>query len=198
MKNCKVRSSPPSFCSTASIAVSAGSRHFCITVFTVFAFAVFSVPQSLFAGETAELIAAKNRFTQLQHPTEADRQDYILSLTKLRSRFADQGQSEACSAVDAEVLGYPAPENTGGYSKIMVGQWCSPRHEYVYRADGTWSMLPEETGITHGRWRIEGNKFFSSAEVDPEITRAYTIILLTDDDFVFTDGEAVFYETRSR
>ena len=56
-------------------------------------------------------------------------------------------------------------------------------------------MLPAEKDATRGEWKIEGNRYFS----DPASDRAgkpYTILLLTHDNFVFTDGQVVFYETR--
>jgi len=43
-------------------------------------------------------------------------------------------------------------------SARLVGKWESPRHDYLYRADGTWTMLPVEPDIAHGTWRIEGNQ----------------------------------------
>ena len=44
----------------------------------------------------------------------------------------------------------------------MVGAWRSPRHDYLYLADGTWWMgKPDPNGpeprVTHGRWRIENH-----------------------------------------
>jgi hypothetical protein len=47
-------------------------------------------------------------------------------------------------------------------SRLMVGAWRSPRHDYVYLADGTWWMgNPDPNGpeprVTHGRWRIENH-----------------------------------------
>ena len=36
----------------------------------------------------------------------------------------------------------------------------------------------------------------SSADIEPEDTRTNTIILLTKDNLIFTDGETVFYEER--
>jgi len=30
----------------------------------------------------------------------------------------------------------------------------SPRHDYLYRRDGSWTMLPGDEGTTHGTWRI--------------------------------------------
>ena len=112
--------------------------------------------------------------------------------------MANSESGEDCFKVDAEIRRHPAPEDTKGYTKLMVGKWSSPRHEYSYRADGTWSMLPEEEGGTRGSWRIEGNRFMSSADIEPEHTRTYTILLLTKDNFILTDGETVFYEERIR
>jgi hypothetical protein len=80
-----------------------------------------------------------------------------------------------------------------------VGEWRSPRHDYLFREDGTWTMLPaEQFGIqsTHGTWRIEGNQLVDTALVDPPDTSRYTNILISDKDFVFADDEYVFYETR--
>jgi hypothetical protein len=40
----------------------------------------------------------------------------------------------------------------------MVGEWQSPRHTYLYRSDGTWTILPEKIDsyqATNGRWRTE-------------------------------------------
>ncbi|MFM8719808.1 MAG: hypothetical protein ACKOFH_09810, partial [Chthoniobacterales bacterium] len=93
---------------------------------------------------------------------------------------------------------HPAPENTMGYTRLLQGMWSSPRHEYIYRPDGTWSMLPEEEGATKGSWRIEGNRFFNKVDCEPKEPRAYTILLLTNDNFIFTDGNTVFYEERIR
>ena len=73
-----------------------------------------------------------------------------------------------------------------------------PRHDYLYRADGTWTMLPAEEGATHGQWRIEGNQYIDTAATDPPLTSQYTVILITKKDFVFADEEIVFYETRSK
>jgi hypothetical protein len=59
-------------------------------------------------------------------------------------------------------------------------------------------MLPDEPGATNGTWRIEGNQYFDTTTIDPAGARQYTIILITKRDFVFTDQEFVFYETRPK
>lgn len=150
------------------------------------------------AAEPEGLVQAKNQFAKLADPTETDRQTYLTELARLRESLAENAGSEDCFKVDAEIRRHPAPENTESYTKLMVGRWSSPRHEYIYRADGTWSMLPEEEGGTRGRWHIEGNRFFNKADCDPEDATGYTIILFTADRFIFMDGGAVFYEERTR
>jgi hypothetical protein len=40
-------------------------------------------------------------------------------------------------------------------------------------------MLPEEKDVTHRRWRIEGNQYFSIAAIEPPEKSPYTIILIT-------------------
>jgi hypothetical protein len=97
---------------------------------------------------------------------------------------------------DAEIKQHPAPNDGKALSMLLVGKWESPRHDHLYRADGTWTMLPVEPDITHGTWRIEGNQYFDTAAIEPPQTSQYTIILISKRDFVFTDQEIVFYETR--
>jgi hypothetical protein len=162
--------------------------HFCFLTLIACAGAPRAEPQ--------ELAAAKRNFASLPNPTEADRQRYITELAKLRDSLARKETSEDCFKVDAEIRRHPAPEDAKGYTTLMVGKWSSPRHEYLYRADGTWSMLPEEEGTTRGSWRIEGNRFFNQADCESGDTSANTILLLTKDNFIFTDGKTVFYEER--
>jgi hypothetical protein len=71
-----------------------------------------------------------------------------------------------------------------------------PPHDYLFRIDGTWTMLPADENTTHGRWRIEGNQYFNTVATEPPETTQYTIILITKKDFVFTDQTDVFYERR--
>jgi len=37
--------------------------------------------------------------------------------------------------------------------KLMVGKWMTGRHEYAFKADGTWRMLPLDTAMS-GTWKI--------------------------------------------
>jgi hypothetical protein len=62
-------------------------------------------------------------------------------------------------------------------------------------------MLPEfEEGMqaTHGVWRIEGNKFFQNALLQPPESpdTGETMIILTDTDFVWSTHIAPYYMRR--
>ena len=57
--------------------------------------------------------------------------------------------------------------------KLMVGAWRSPRHDYVYLADGTWWMgRPDPKGsepkVTHGHWKIKEHQLCETVYVQDE------------------------------
>jgi hypothetical protein len=140
---------------------------------------------------------AKREYEKASHPSEADRSDYITRLVRMREKAARLNTGE-WQAIDTEIKRHHAPNDSESktLAGLRVGKWASPRHEYLYRVDGTWTMLPAEENTTHGRWRIEGNQYFDSAATEPPETSQYTIILITRKDFVFADQTNVFYETR--
>jgi hypothetical protein len=143
------------------------------------------------------LAQIKRDYGKISHPSEAARSDYITRLLRLRDDAA-RLKTDAWQAIDAEIRQHPAPNDSDSktLSRLLVGKWESPRHDYLYRADGTWTMTPVEPDITHGTWRIEGNQYFDTDATDPPQTTQYTIILISKQNFVFTDREVVFYETR--
>ena len=140
---------------------------------------------------------AKRDYEKISHPSEADRSKYITRLVRLREKAAD-AKTDEWQAIDSEIKQRPAPSDSDGktLSGLLVGQWGSPRHDYLYRADGTWTMLPIETDVTHGTWRIEGNQCFETTATEPPLKTQYTVILITKKDFVFMDQTNIFYETR--
>jgi hypothetical protein len=140
---------------------------------------------------------AKRAYEKISHPGEAARLNYITLLIRMRENVARLNTDE-WQAIDAEIKQHPAPKDSDSktFSSLRVGEWKSPRHEYLYRGDGTWTMLPAEENTTHGSWRIEGNQYFDTAAVEPTETNQYTIILITKKEFVFADQTDVFYETR--
>jgi hypothetical protein len=153
--------------------------------------------QSTGAPYIRALTEIKHDYGKISHPSELARSDYITRLGRLREEAA-RLKTDAWQAIDAEIKQHPVPNDSDGkiLSGLLVGQWESPRHDYLYRADGTWTMMPAEPDIAHGTWRIQGNQYFDTAATDPPETRQYTIILITKQDFVFTDQEVVFYEKR--
>jgi hypothetical protein len=140
---------------------------------------------------------AKRDYEKISNPSETARSNYITRLLRLREQ-ATHAKSDEWQAIGAEIKQHPAPADSDSeaLSSLLVGQWGSPRHDYLYGADGTWTMLPIEENITHGSWRIEGNQYFSTVATEPPLKTQYTIILITKKDFVFTDQTNVFYETR--
>ena len=156
-----------------------------------------SAQQAVSARYVRALDEIKRDYGKISHPSEAARSDYITRLVRLREKAA-RLKTDAWQAIDAEIKQHPAPGDydNKALSKLLVGKWESPRHDYLYRADGTWTMLPADPDTTHGTWHIEGNQYFDTAAIDPPETAQYTIILMTKRDFVFSDQEVVFYETR--
>jgi len=152
------------------------------------------------AGETRlgrVLQNMKRDYEKLARPTEVQRTDYVSRLVRLREH-AVRLQTDTWKAIDAEIKQHPAPADSDAkvLASRLIGAWASPRHDYLYRADGTWTMLPAEVGATHGTWRIEGNQYFDSVATDPPGKSQYTIILISKRDFVFADQSDIFYETR--
>jgi hypothetical protein len=148
----------------------------------------------------AAFAKAKQDYAKVSQPSETARSDYITRLVRMREKAA-RLKTDDWQAIDAEIRRHPAPNDprSNALAKLLVGKWQSPRHDYLYRADGSWTMLPANEGgmqSTHGTWRIEGNQYFDTAATDPPETSQYTIILITRRDFVFADQTHVFYETR--
>jgi hypothetical protein len=156
--------------------------------------------QSSQARDSAALARAKQDYGKISQPSEAARSDYVTRLVRMREK-AVRSKTDDWQAIDAEIKQHPAPNDprSNALAKRLVGKWQSPRHDYLYRADGSWTMLPANEGgvqSTHGTWRIEGNQLFDTVATDPPETSQYTIILITKKDFVFADQTDVFYETR--
>jgi hypothetical protein len=150
------------------------------------------------AAEPKELSDARQQFESLQHPTEADRVRYITRLVRLRESFTRR-DAEKMFAVDKEVIRHPMPAlaDPRELAKKIAGKWTSPRHQYLYRADGTWTMLPEFIDgqkSTHGIWHVEGNQF-SQGQSEADAERE-TIILLTSTDFVWSTKAVPYYMRR--
>jgi len=158
--------------------------------------ALFALLSPLRASDPTELKEARAAYEKSATPTEAQREQYIAQLAHLRDHLVKSNRVPDAFAVDAEVMKHPAPSDPATaktLAHLILGKWRSPRHDYLFRKDGTWTMLPvEEDGAanTNGEWQIKGNQF------DDSDGSPYTILLLDADNFIYTDGKYVFYEKR--
>ena len=76
-----------------------------ISRLVVWVLATFVGSASLFANEPATLTAARVQFTQLPNPTEADRQNYLIGLARMRDRLASSSDIEECLAPHLRGIG---------------------------------------------------------------------------------------------
>ena len=157
---------------------------------------------TVFAEEQKQLVELKQQFQSLHNPNDSDRVRYITALVRLRESFTRKDYKKM-EEIDAEIIKHPMLPNVDSDSlrKRIIGKWTSPRHNYLYRTDGTWTMLPEfENGnkATHGVWHIEGNKFFENAHINPPLPpdKGETLILVTDTDFVWNTHISPYYMRR--
>ncbi|HZC55918.1 MAG TPA: hypothetical protein VE396_07700 [Xanthobacteraceae bacterium] len=105
-------------------------------------------------------------------------------------------KTDEWQAIGAEIKRHPAPNDSDSktLTGLLVGEWKSPRHDYLYWADGTWTMLPvEEVTTPMGAGALKTINILT-----PPLLSQYTIILITKNDFVFADQTYVFYETRTK
>jgi hypothetical protein len=143
-----------------------------------------------------QLIAIQQKYNAAElKKNEPLRERYIMDLAKLRFTLLNGPWQK----VDAEIEQHPAPANSDSadFSKLRLGVWHSPRHDYRYKADGTWRMIDDEENTTHGTWSIKGNSYDEHAAADIAQPESYTIILLNAEYFIFTDGNALFIEKRT-
>ena len=86
------------------------------------------------------------------------------------------------AALLAPVIALALPDDAT-LSRLLVGTWQSPRHQTVYRTDGTWMLDPPDEGDnTHGKWRIEHGKLIETwrfSDESSDSTSTEEIIELT-------------------
>jgi hypothetical protein len=152
---------------------------------------------SIYTSETKGIDSLQPDPKELIKDAEVARIHYVTELTEIALKYMsiDKGPvweklQPGWVTLNAEILRNPAPidSDTKALSKLMVGKWQSPRHAYIFSSDGLWRMAPE-SGTTNGHWRIDGNQYLDG-------NSHYSIILLNQNYFVFTDGETVFFEWR--
>jgi hypothetical protein len=160
------------------------------------------------AAEPPPLQAIMKRYDQTRlNQDESLREKYIMELAVLRWHLARHNQP-GWEAVEAEMVRHPAPadSNTNVFFQRRLGMWYSPRHDYLFRSDGTWIMnYPDVSNPTHGTWAIQGNRYFDSSGDDPKSSTPFIIYLLTQDYFFYGGGPGsggeigtgIYFERRS-
>jgi hypothetical protein len=130
--------------------------------------------------------AARVRYVTKLAGIRAQLTPKILHNSDVNAKAAYAGQA---AAVDRELGKHPAPGNTDSkaLSQLLVGKWQSPRHVYVFRADGTYGMADTEQ---RDKWRIDGNEYIDDVSRGP-------IILLDQNHFIYGSGQGVIIYTRA-
>lgn len=130
---------------------------------------------------------------------EHAREDYVLALARLRFQFLAEG-NEGWREVDREIIRHPSRRDFDpiDFLKLRVGQWHSPRHDYLYRADGTWKMDDPGGALPHGTWSLTRAQYSETFVDDRGVSATtYTLILAGPENFIFTDGTHLFFEKRT-
>ncbi len=156
----------------------------------------------VWAEPPVELTAIEEKYdrSKLGHD-ETARQEYVMDLARLRFNFiAKKSGGLWWKWVDAEIIRHPAPPDTAIFSSLRLGVWHSPRHDYTYKANGTWKMTDggtDDPAATHGLWSIKGNRYTDYVPGADSDTQPYTLILADNENFIFTDGTHLFFEKRT-
>jgi hypothetical protein len=145
------------------------------------------------AAEKQEFDAAKQEYEQSSHD-EAARVTYVTKLAEIADRLiseyrrSGQRNDELMTAINSELQKHPAPNSDSKkLSQLLVGKWQSPRHTYVFLANGKTGLEDEPMS---GSWRIQGNQLIEDGSRG-------TIILLNRDYFIYSGGhDAVFFHSR--
>ena len=151
----------------------------------LFILGILTMARTATAVEPKALLAARQSYESLPHPSEKQRVTYVTKLVRLRETFTRRDEEEL-DAIDSEVVKHPMPVSavTPSLAKRVVGRWQSPRRPYFYHADGTWLSNEDIPGETGGTWHIDGNQLFQNYRGEANVS-GETIILLTDTDFIF-------------
>lgn len=145
------------------------------------------------SSDKQEFEAAKQEYEQ-SSKDESARLTYVTKLAQIADRLviqyrgSGQRNDEFMGAVNSELQKHPAPRDidSNKLRQLLVGKWDSPRHTYVFRANGKWG---NEDGPVSSNWLIKDNQLIEDGSRG-------TIILLNSDYFIYTEGESVFFHSR--
>jgi len=143
--------------------------------------------------------AAKIEYGASSHD-EAARVRYVTKLAEMWAQAAPKilhnpdvdakvAYANQAAAIEEELQKHPMPRNVDSrkLSQLLVGEWQSPRHTYVFRADGTYGLQDTEERL---KWRIDGNEYID------DVTRG-PIILLDRNHFIYACGQGVIIYMRA-
>jgi len=142
------------------------------------------------AAEKEDFEAAKKEYQASSHD-EAARVTYVTKLAQLKVELlkVPNEQDDLKRAINSECqkLPYPKGVDSKKLKQLIVGTWASPRHHYVYRANGKWGT---EGGAISGNWRIQGNQL-----IQGDVIVNGPIILLNQDYFIYSNsgGDVMFH-----
>jgi tetratricopeptide (TPR) repeat protein len=137
-------------------------------------------------SEDANFEAAKAEYDTSSHD-EAARVTYVTKLAQIAGplvseyRRSGQRNDELMGAINSELQKHPAPKDIDSkkLTQLLVGKWESPRHTYVFRADG--------------KWRVQGNQIVWG---EGKTASRSTIILLNSEYLIYTEKDGVFFHSR--
>jgi hypothetical protein len=134
------------------------------------------------------------------------RNDYLDRLFELRATYIESEYGKGNQVIDRKIVEideqmkrHPLAADSDGkaLSNLRVGIWQAARHTSLFRVNHTWIMLPIVSGYDpQGLWKIEGNKYYESAQDDPPEKLMGIVILLDSRYFVARIGNQLFYEKR--
>ncbi len=137
-------------------------------------------------SEDPNFEAAKAEYEASSHD-EAARVRYVTKLAEMDAQLtpkilhnpdvvAKEAYANQAGAIGQELRKHPLPRNVDSrkLSQLLIGEWDSPRHTYVFRADGTYGVSDEQ----RDKWRIDGNEYIDDVSRGP-------IILLDRNYFIY-------------
>jgi hypothetical protein len=157
------------------------------------------------AREPKGMEAARKEYEQAKaKDPEGAREHYANALAKVIAQYTEEFRNtgsrehgEEMQTLLTELKQHPAPKDADSkkLSAFMPGEWHTTRHEFLYKKNGTFVMLPEEKDAERGKWRIEGNQLVQT-EGDAEVR--YTIVLLNADYLVYGDKDGEFIMIKAK
>jgi hypothetical protein len=152
---------------------------------------------ALSAGEVS---AAKQAFEQAKGKDgEAARVAYVTKLATMFEKSLAEYEKTGVRKDDA-VLGTinselgrnPMPAASDGkvLSKLILGDWNSPRRTYRFKANGSYGTVEDGKEVMQGTWHIQGNRLIEDDGLS-------TIILLSKKYLIFSTDGTTFFHSRA-